>query len=619
MRILKATEEQRLRQVASSVHERFFVELWYELTHPHSLDSYRARCLNTRTQLMELVHELRIRRANDLELARLFQEALEFLDEDGVICEHYPINQALCQALLKEQAEQFATQPWTNPGPGSKEKKPAERDRLLDKLLVQVEDFSHELAGGYLDHLCTAIPKAIEAGDRDLIVKLTGALVSDLVHAGWTLSGLHSWYHKFLGSGSRPFAEDLSFMLRELRRPAQAYLIVLHIVGSSKIVDVKHYRGFDITKAAPTVQATILSPQQRQFLKESPSWTFAAGEVSAQDPTSATIKARSIIEQVLDLVRFDYERSALRIDAQGLAERKDDGKVFLAKTHQVPPNPSLRPDFDNLKRLTEELDRLLAHDDVEAETKEQLRAALRQYRVGKDSEGDKDKFLSWWLGLEALARSGAGGIGETVVQNTSRALLHGYLPRLLIDLLQTLKYRRIPWNPDLAKRSGAESLATLTCAGLFELLSSPTERATLFTLIGSDSLVAWRVTRLCEMLQRPAQALERHRQHLEWQLQRLYRIRCCIVHGSAVRFPLELFAANLEFYLKQLIGFVLDTFSRYPHVRSLEQLYRRSTLNWERRIKVLMPPSAKGAAVPQDLVMADIFSDVVTKEAHRLF
>lgn len=99
--------------------------------------------------------------------------------------------------------------------------------------------------------------------------------------------------------------------------------------------------------------------------------------------------------------------------------------------------------------------------------------------------------------------------------------------------------------------------------------------------------------------------IECHVRHLEWQLARLYRIRCCIVHGAEVRFRLSLFAANLEYYLKETIKFLITRLNDNGHIYNLEEISSRTAVAHNRTVTALKTQGA-GALEIKQAVIANI-------------
>ncbi|MFO0822033.1 MAG: hypothetical protein U0792_02765 [Gemmataceae bacterium] len=175
----------------------------------------------------------------------------------------------------------------------------------------------------------------------------------------------------------------------------------------------------------------------------------------------------------------------------------------------------------------------------------------------------------------------------------------------------TLKHFRIGWPEELKTSSGAASLTELTQAQFVALLQDAGARPKLWEQCKQHPLITYHGERLGKAFESPgavADLLQRHLDHLEWQIARLYRIRCCLVHGSEVRHPLPPFAANLEYYLKQLIIFVINALSSHAHIRSRQELFLRASLTHDRKMQLLKTNGAGKEAVTRA-----VFEDIVLR------
>ncbi len=192
--------------------------------------------------------------------------------------------------------------------------------------------------------------------------------------------------------------------------------------------------------------------------------------------------------------------------------------------------------------------------------------------------------------------------------NVSRAMMEGYLFRLLRDLLTALKYGQVGWTNELAKHSGCTDIGRLTVSQLLAVLQSEAHQTELWDQCRDHPVLAFRGQQLGECLldaEKTADLLERHLRHLEWHIHRLYRIRCCIVHGSLIRFRLSLYAANLEYYLKRTTLFVLESFRDNAHVRTLDELFVRGAISFDRVVASLRDEKA-GAKRVREAVYAGV-------------
>jgi hypothetical protein len=497
---------------------------------------------------------------------------------------------------------------------GGNKSKDSDDSEKFEQFRFALADFNAALQRDYFRRLCEALPPAVKPNNEIEIASLVLALLTDLFDQGWSLESLFRWHAHFLKSKKKDqlydFSQNLRFMLEMFSKPPLKYHVTLRIQGSDRLADLSSHEGFDFS---PNIHLAPETDLERKFAISQTSVAFATTTVDAFDPLSAAYTAKESFEQLADLFCFDFEPRSVRVDKRCYVRRdRDDRKDMLLLEHRI-PNPIENLEYEDFVSFAEDLDIISKQPQIEEPSKRLLNGAIRQYRFGKDSESYKDKFLNWWMGLEALAYVSRGkGIGETVMFNVGHAMTQGYLFRLLRDLATTLKYCKIAWPQELANCSGCDSLADLTVSQLLTIILSEPDRDRLWRLCPAHPSLLYRGKRLCDFLADPkktSELIETHRKHLEWHLLRLYRIRCCIVHGSEVRIRLALPTANLEYYLKQTLLLVIKAFRNNHHIRSLNEIFKRASYGNGRIIESL---NANGAG-PEEMRQA-VFANLVTQE-----
>ena len=575
------------------------------MTHELSLDSHRVRCLNARSIIRELDHELRAGRLSQEDFVELCAEAHDILGLDPIVASALPRHYAIISPLLKSP-----------PLIAQDKRKDPKAEQAYQDFRFTTADFSAALERVYKLQLLRALPDIITSAKEQDISAATGALLSDLVDQGWTLEGLFRWVDVFFQAKKQPqhgtFAANLNFMLRQLAWSKQTFRIILRLSGSSKMSSFGEFGGFQF-RTLPGFTPT--TPTQHKFAVYSSLVTYAETQVESIDFHSAAVKAREKFEDCLDLLRFNFEPAPLKIDDRCFVQRSGDSRAEVPVVRHLVPNPAHHLPADAFRDFSEQMSNALSRTGIEQESRERLRAAVRHYRFGRDADSYKDKFLNWWMGLEFLAYAAHGDtIGHTVIRHTSDALLQRYLYRLIGDLLRTMKEHKIEWTADFQTQSGFPNLDDLNPAGLLSLLQVPQHATKLAQSFPDHPVAAFRITRLADQLQdakKTVDLLALHHKHVVWQLARLYRIRCCIVHGSPITFKLPLFAANLEFYLRELIIVCLRALSLNDHINSLREVFQRAALVRHRT------DSALRAATPvPEAVRLAVFNAVIIQESN---
>jgi len=582
-------------------HQSYFVEIWYSMTHLHSLDSYRIRCLNAHAMIQELNDEIHIGLVNDDELDALCKETMENLRNDPLIGKHFNKQLRVIKPLLE------------HPPKGGRDKR--HESPTWRQLRFVTQDFLIALDADYFIKLCDAIPLAIKPQNENEVRQLVSVLLSELVGQGWPIESLFRWHWHFLIKNVKheyTFEQNLEFMLRQLKRSPQSFRVTLQLSGSKKLVGIEAFHDFrlaDNITISEREKSKVIGGGVNRFLRPNEEILFATTDVHALDGGSAAMQARTEIEDLLDLVRFDFETQVIKVGTRCLVRRQGDGRVELLEIPHTVPNPRLAGVLDDFKDLVKSVDVVLAKTNIDETSRQQLQGSIRQYRFGSDAESYGDKFTAWWTGLEALTNLSQGkSIGFNVMFNTSRAMLCNYMHRLLSDLLDTLKYLKIDWLPELAGRSGCPDIENLTVPKLLQILESSSDANKLWDLCTKHPVLVFFGKQLQDVLSDPSKLhdqLNEHQHHLEWQLNRLYRIRCCLVHGSPIQFNLALYAANLEFYLKEIILFVLTAFKDNEHIGSLDEVFHRASTCYDRKKASLKGPK-QGAYAIHEAVCMDI-------------
>jgi hypothetical protein len=569
--------------------EAFFVELWYSMTHQQSLDSYRVKCMNSRMIVRELAEELAIGIIKPNDIKGLSVEAIDCLSKDPVIVARFAYQWKVIEPFLNEP-------PQAEPDDKKRNKQKAREFTFL------INDFHAALEKSYWQELSAFLPNAVATGDRDQIRIVVSHTIADLIDRGWPAESLFRWHDHFLNDKTRKqygFEKNLSFMLRILSQPSQEFEVTLRLTGSSNVVNLEEFGDFTFK---PTAEGLEAAP--KKFTTRSANACVAQTKVRDSEFLSAAINAKEKFEQFIDLLRFDYEPYHLKIDPQCHVTRISDGQTDVPVVRTSTPNPTFGADHSTFSSFVEGLKTLSHRSNTEENSRRKIRGAIRQYRFGRDSENYKDKYLNWWMGLEAVANLGGESIGDSVARNVSRLMALPYLVRLLSDALTTMKYAKVDWQADLLAFCGGKELDALTLNDLFAIIQSQPHRTALLAGCDKAPTMHYRCMHLFTTLADPAKTLEKledHTRHLEWQLARLYRIRCCIVHGSEVRFRLSLFAANLEFYLKETIKFLITGLNYNGHIYNLEEVFARSSIAYDRVVAGLKTEGAGAEEIKQAL------------------
>ena len=113
---------------------------------------------------------------------------------------------------------------------------------------------------------------------------------------------------------------------------------------------------------------------------------------------------------------------------------------------------------------------------------------------------------------------------------------------------------------------------------LCRVLSREVVRTQVNDALAPEPYLQYRIGQILAAISDPSQYLrflKAHEQRVRWQIQRLWRARCDIVHSARRPVSDVLLCANLEFYLKIALMSLLTDLRRIKTLSSPEEFFER--------------------------------------------
>jgi hypothetical protein len=552
--------------------QRFFVSCWYNQVHQYSLDSHRVRTMNAVSILNELLRLLEVSHANDNDRAIVRAEAAGILQEDWVLpgSPSGEVAKTLVELIKASNGK---------PKEGDSSKS---GDRLILYLAKQLHE---EVKDTYAAHALAALndillaepPVGVEEERQSKIANITGALLSTLIDSGYSLESLYQHYRQILvparSQGPYNFGKKLGFVANILTAQPKKHTLLFAIDDVSNAADFPdELGGIRFSSTVPDWPVPYAQSSKRRL--------YAEITIESKDLRAAGMEAYTRISSILDLTRFEYERERVHIWEDFLI--KENGKADRIRRLAIPkvvPNPFLPLAKAELASFVESVSNLLSERQFSLEGRERVLSAFRLYRQGADTNSLEGKLTNWWTAIEFLVRGlkGSSAIGTSVDQAITPVTCLVYAEKLILDAKQTLRDAGAALiDPatgkliELKKLNVTDTYRTLTRSDIRPLVSDALNR---------DPYVQKRTGEILQTLadaKRLDGALAAHEQRIHWQLQRLYRARCDILHSARLMTSGALLCANLEFYLKVTLMSLLAQLRQVQTLGSPEEFFERS-------------------------------------------
>lgn len=564
--------DDKLKMLPLSEEQYLFASCWYNMVHAYSLDSYRVRAMNPANCLREL-HRMMAPHANPADCARVADELHAILISDPIL-ENLPFRLA-CEELVEFLASA-----------DFKDQKKFQRAKPLvyaysRELLAIIEEQYIPAILAALDRCLITDIDAVPEGGRDgYIQTLTGNLLSTLLDRGGSIESLFQLYRQVIcksGAGDEyDFGNNFGILGRLITKEPRQFVVVFAVDNISNPQSFPNGIGAVSFSPEPPVE-NAHDRRVTKYLAPRPKRLFATVSVQTVDYRDAGKDAYEKINDILDLVRFEYERSCLQIPDEFAITDAHQKRYRIYPIPKVVPNPDTSIDNEGLQGFVKSVNELVGNPDLQEDERKRVQSAFRLYRAGADTNIFENKLLSWWTAIEYLVRGSAlsGGIGDAVEQTLTPVLCLRYIDKLIISFRNALVDQKASIkNPQTAQPI---QLRELGSGGLYKLFKDSAYHDQLLDA-STDPFMKKKFEDFLQSLSEPndtAQMLKAHERRLRWHIQRIYRARCDIIHSAERIVSASLLCANLEFYLKTTLTVLLRALRATPYITGPREFFDR--------------------------------------------
>jgi len=505
----------------------------------------------------------------DQDIDRVLKECMEIIDKDIVIIRHYSQNWSKLKKLI-------AT--WNKDKSDKKENKKLQNMELSSyRLMIYYFDkFLNELDNNYKQLTYDELKSELSTTkDLDNIYALTSSLISKLLDEGFTLDNLYSMSRFILIDNHmmpRPtFERNLAYIGDLINKPPVEWQIIYRLEGFADLSLIpESISGIEFK---PEVDIKTGNSSINKFLMPGARTLFAISTIKSQDSRAAGYETKKILEDILDLIRFEFEYELVSISSEFYSVSKE--KLF--KLNDNIPNPIGGVDSEYFKIFVQFVMNYLSDDTNPRDLKEKIRSTLRFYRMGRDSNRVENKFLNWWTTLEHLVRTGGGNkIYEHTEEQTIPVIVLNYIPKLLRSYRDSLDFCDVLPREETSLSQGVRKYTELSLRQFFDCLHDPDEMSHIKLKLVEYPVLAHSIEKFSKNISTAKDILHfmnSHETHLKWHLNRIWRARCDLVHSAETTISINLLCANLEFYLKSIFSHIANFLMIEPNIPSMLELY----------------------------------------------
>lgn len=530
-----------------------FYQLWLELVNVKTLDTYQYKVLYSIKAMDELVEVIENRLngfySTNHNIKACREETLEIVKNDLILRKYYSHQYNVLLSYLGKSYE-----------------KPNEQRFLKHKIL----SLKNTMSKDYFDHLSNDLLDAIKNQEKYRIVCLTNILVSYCIDMGWSPKALNDKVQIFKEDGT--IEEKWRWFIESLGKNQQSQyciLINLFLKASSMSIEqvsqIINSLGVEIISYDDVV---LQYPFVSDKLKKK---NYMVVNVTAYDIFSATMQSLNSISEALNMLSF-YNM----IDGWNIKDIKFIA-IDLEKQYSKLILPSdLYGTYDYLdssSKIFECTKRIFSLQNNE-KLQNKLRGVFGYANISKNSLFQEEKYMNIWVALESLARTDLySDIITNVLENVPSALCIRYIYRLVRNFCEDLLRCEVTLeeiNIDLLQEEKGElvtNVINVFRGDNYEVLKEKCRvnelleyRCDEIQKILVDGKVTWK-------------KITMHHKHIDWQLQRLYRIRNEIAHSALQeRTSLLIYIEHLFDYLATFVSEIVTRVDENG-IENIEQVF----------------------------------------------
>jgi hypothetical protein len=520
--------------------QTFFIEKSYELLHHKTVDTFRLKINNSKSIIRELIdvcQELKNGKINNHDYAQLLARECSRTLESCDIMKFKSVGKEFFMSLLNS----FNKEKYTS---------------VIHCGKIILNENSDIIKNVFKD-ICLIVLKSKYRFDnsQELYDKLSKDIeffYSELIYKGYSKHYLYKYVNAiFSGIEGISFIRRLAILYKLIYREDEEFNIIMGL--DSYPSEIKKIRTINesiefVDKSYKTRLIKKTNQSITDFFEENKSIYFFSIKTKSLDYYSALFKARGVFTEVMDVFHLGFSNEYFHLSKKAAVI----GSINPVKSKVNTTDYSFDGFYNSKHTIYRDIYLRLHELDnkrIKAESINKLYAGIRYLRMGNESNEIEQKFINYWIGLEYVFSSTDTSISTIDRLREYFKKCHAliYIKRNLLEFHRELNLFSIDkFIPDYS-----DDLKYLLVEDSFQLINKHS----------SSPLLIQRANYYLERLKdstKLKKTIEKHKQNIEWNLTRIYRIRNEIIHDAATKPNITMVTSHLRYYLTFILYSILD-------------------------------------------------------------
>jgi hypothetical protein len=552
----------------------FFAQILDESLFDYTLDSFKPQALNSRLLCIELLQTIDSVKAGTIKSPSLKPLLEEFLWTFG--------RDLAVKEILGKYFERFSDRIKNN-------------ENNVNELKATILHIYHHLDNKkYLNKIQSILINLVPANsEKENIYRLTRTYLTELINYGYNPGHIYYKANQYFFNKKNTVNENSPKQFFELFDFKKTSFKVIYRVKSI-------FKEFDsISKFGEfTIQNQIIIPdikgQEKIFIDSKPAdEVFIVFEkIETTDEITARYISEMPLARISNLFSFYHHKEKPKINDKALVININDNSHLLI---EKPLKSIIKKEDIKPKIAASKVKALFGTLDMPERELYTLLKAIDIHSIALETDEIENKLLNLWTAIETLIPKDSECGYDRIIQ-----ILKGIVPFQTVDLLKNLINqtaadffffnKRLASNTLKGVKLNTPELRWYRVCALIVTKENEPNRASVYAKLEDYPLLRWRIFWLNKQFasaKTTKKFIDNHIQRVEWQIQRIYRVRNLIVHSGTIPSYANILVENLHNYFDDLVNYIIDTAISESTIKSIKEGIVSGDIHLKESLKTL--------------------------------
>lgn len=538
---------------------KFFIQRVLEILDPKTIPAYSIKYLNSHIALQELLDVC------DKTMNKIYKH--DHLN---------PVINEVRSIILKDSLLDKYDTAYKKVIISSLDINNKDKDLLYNRLKYHIKHALNHLDKNYLDWTISEISYCIEQNNLENLNHVCEAFISELRnHLGWSAEGINKEVYKLFENREYTFEQFFSILRKQKENYVCLYKLQHRDFFTDEINAIFQKVKIKVKKGSDIIFTYAIADLERKLKEDE---FYIIEETCSYDYFSA--------------IDFSWEKLVKKFDILSFYGYKIPELImtpfsFIPNVNLVIHNRNVAL-FDEKPQNEAPADLLEQFININKKRSipnTKIKRTFEFIRMSRESLSNETKFLNQWVALESFVKSNQySSIIVNIYDVVPNVIFTRNIFRMLRDFYTMCRKCGIEFSIE-----DEETFNKKVEFLLKTLIDNEQSEQLINQCKNTNILLGVRCKELSDLFKNPKTvkgSINSYCQKIEWQLQRLYRVRNSLVHSGETNQNISLFYSHLDHYLNNLLSEVIYKLNNNNY-DTIDEIFSAMKDNYDATIDVL--------------------------------